>query len=72
MLTTHNQKPWKDEMTKERYNEIMNDNSELTEEEMKRGWHFCQEWDRLLIHPSMKEADYCNCPAYNQMDEILF
>ena len=36
-------------MTNERYNQLMNnEDSELTQEEINQGWHFCFEFDGLL------------------------
>ena len=49
-------------MNKKRYKELMNNiELKLTEEEIKEGWHFCEEWDGLLIHKSWKEAECCIC-----------
>lgn len=37
-------------MTKARYNELMStDVAKLTEAEVEEGWHFCNEFDGLLI-----------------------
>ena len=33
----------------------------LTEEEMKQGWHFCGDWDDLLIHVDGVEFNHCHC-----------
>lgn len=33
----------------------------LTEDELKEGWHFCHEWDGLLVGPGMKEGEVCRC-----------
>ena len=33
----------------------------LTEKEVKDGWHFCCEWDGMLIHSSHPEAECCYC-----------
>lgn len=53
-------------MTNERYQQLMKDNSlPLTEEEMSQGWHFCPEWDFLLINPEMGEFECCNCVREN-------
>lgn len=52
-------------MTKQRYNELMkNPELKLTPEEYKNGWHFCYEWDELLIHISWKEFKSCTCKGY--------
>lgn len=49
-------------MTKERYRELeTNIQLQLTPEELVEGWHFCLEWDDMLIHKSWKEAEYCSC-----------
>jgi hypothetical protein len=34
---------------------------ELTKEEIEDGWHFCCDWDGMLIHPELPEGDCCNC-----------
>ncbi len=39
----------------------------LTEEEMKEGWHWCQSWDLLLVHPDMHEFNFCQC---NDMEKF--
>jgi len=47
-------------MNRERYLSLSKYESlELTEEEVKDGWHFCWEWDGLLIHPTWEEAKCC-------------
>lgn len=33
----------------------------LSEDEMKEGWHFCAEWDDLLIHADSDEFQFCKC-----------
>ena len=49
-------------MTNERWMAIINDDSlELTAEEIRAGWHFCFEWDGLLIGPGMEEMKACIC-----------
>lgn len=51
-------------MSRDRWNLLMNnDDEKLTEEEIKAGWHFCWEWDGLLIGPGMDETQCCtsNC-----------
>jgi hypothetical protein len=43
-------------MTEARYREIESDiNARLTEEEMSEGWHFCFEFDGLLVKGDPKE-----------------
>ena len=45
----------------ERYKEIQNMQSGLTKKEIKEGWHFCLEWDDMLVHPEWEEAKICGC-----------
>ncbi len=49
-------------MTDERWRELMNDESKkLTPEELAEGWHFCWDWDGLLVGPGMDELEMCHC-----------
>jgi len=49
-------------MDKERYKLLMEDDSvQLTESELFEGWHFCYDWDGLLISPKMGEWKFCEC-----------
>jgi hypothetical protein len=49
-------------MTDERYNALISDEAlELTEAELREGWHFCIDWDGLLIGPGMMEVNHCAC-----------
>lgn len=59
-------------MTNKRYNELMralkpnqsnpNENvAVLSQEEFNEGWHYCTDWDYLLVGPEMKEYDSCTC-----------
>ena len=49
-------------MIESRYQELMrNDDLELTPEELAEGWHFCAEWDCLLVGPGMGELEPCKC-----------
>lgn len=63
-------------MNLERWAELMNDlSSELTDEELKEGWHFCVEWDGLLIGPCSHELHCCQClpndhPVYNTVKDL--
>lgn len=50
-------------MTPERRSILDKDMSAtLTEEELAEGWHFCLDWDQLLIHKSHREFECCSCP----------
>ncbi len=45
-----------------RYEQLMKDEKlQLTEEEIKKGWHFCWDWDGLLVHPDSPEGECCRC-----------
>jgi len=60
-------------MTKERWKLLMDEDSiELTEEEISEGWHFCWEWDGLLVGPGMKEIEVCNCQKKNDNSRCRF
>lgn len=49
-------------MTNERYRQLIKDpNLNISKEEFEEGWHFCYEWDGLLIGPGMKEMECCLC-----------
>ncbi len=54
-------------MTNDRYNYLMWGNhydtpdAQLTEQEIAEGWHFCFDWDGLLVGPGMPEAESCYC-----------
>jgi hypothetical protein len=49
-------------MTKERYNSLMWQNkSELTDSEIQEGWHWCNEFDGLLVGPGSFELNCCRC-----------
>lgn len=49
-------------MTEERYRALnRNMDLTLTPEEVAAGWHFCYEWDGMLIHREDMEAKACRC-----------
>ena len=55
-----------DKMTRERWLELMqpyaeNDGINLTPEEIEAGYHWCEEWDGLLIHVDDDEFVSCTC-----------
>jgi len=43
-----------------RYKEI-EDGGTLTEEEVKEGWHFCPDWDYMLINSNDAYGESCTC-----------
>ena len=45
-----------------RYNELEGGaKPKLTEEEKQGGWHFCSDWDSMLIHSTWDEYSCCTC-----------
>lgn len=55
-------------MTDERWKALMaDDESCLTQEEMSEGWHWCLDFDLLLVGPGMDEIQNCNCPREHQL-----
>ncbi len=49
-------------MTNERYKRLMVDGEdELTRDEIYSGWHWCHEFDGLLVGPQMGEFKFCKC-----------
>jgi hypothetical protein len=50
-------------MNKDRYMWLIShEEGSLTDEEIAAGWHFCYDWDGLLIGPGMWEfEECCNC-----------
>lgn len=49
-------------MTNARYSALMSDDSlSLTPDEIEEGWHFCADWDSLLVGPGMVELLHCQC-----------
>jgi hypothetical protein len=53
-------------MTNHRWRELMVENEGglvfvLTQDEIKEGWHYCAEFDCLLVGPGMGELACCSC-----------
>ncbi len=50
-------------MTYRRYNFLMRSGADdpLTEAEIAEGWHFCHEFDGLLVGPGSCELQFCHC-----------
>ena len=49
-------------MTPVRYFELeMSRATPLTKEELAQGWHFCYDWDGMLLGPGMPELEGCTC-----------
>jgi len=59
-------------MTSERFSELMGTpDCELTAAELAKGWHWCGDFDGLLVGPSMSEMDCCTCPGIPFKSSIL-
>lgn len=48
-------------MTRERLIELEFKNAKLTEQEIQNGWHFCPDWDYMVIGPESPEIKCCLC-----------
>lgn len=57
-------------MTEARYNQLMGD-SKLTQEEIDLGWHFCNEFDGLVVGPGMLELKCCSCLPKEQLANLM-
>jgi hypothetical protein len=62
-----------DKMTRERWMELMHPYAEskgieLTKEEVDAGWHWCNEWDGLLIH--VDDDEFLCCCSCSWMEKF--
>lgn len=62
-------------MSPKRYRQLERTGSRLTNSELLKGWHWCYEFDGLLVGPGMTELNCCNClpkdhPVYKTAPEI--
>lgn len=59
-------------MTENRWQHLMKDqDAELTESEIQEGWHFCWDFDGLLVGPGMGEMEICTCAVfYSQSQRV--
>ena len=48
-------------MDDERFLELDRSGNGLTEEEWEQGYHWCYEWDGMLVGPGQPEALVCSC-----------
>ena len=54
-------------MNNKRWQELERKGEGLTKEEISEGWHWCPEWDDMLIGPEMHmEWEICNCEVKNE------
>lgn len=59
-------------MTKERYNELMNNvDLVLTEEELQQGWRFCSGWDFLLVNLNEVHCQECGKHKNNKLCYLI-
>jgi hypothetical protein len=59
-------------MTTERWRRLMScEGLKLQPDEIAEGYHFCPDWDDLLVGPDMQESDTCTCdvPALSPRTE---
>lgn len=58
-------------MTEKQWRDLQNDpQGTISQEDLARGWHWCWEWDGLLVGPSMPEwgDDKTQCRCGNHLD----
>jgi hypothetical protein len=48
-------------VTDEEWRDYLSGEIEMTKEMKDEGWHFCEEWDNLLIGPQMSKILHCSC-----------
>lgn len=53
-------------MTYDRYCELEFFGGVISPEELKEGWHFCPDWDGLLVGPKMPEMECCTCDLHKE------
>ncbi len=46
---------------RDRWRHLNKTGEALTPQEIAAGWHYCHDWDGLLIHPGDPEAECCSC-----------
>lgn len=56
-------------ISKQRWNELMDDkDGTLTLHEMSVGYHWCGEFDGLLVGPDSDEWQFCKCHGEDKAD----
>jgi len=59
-------------MSLARWKELMNDDSKmLTPDEKNKGWHFCNDWDGLLINATDEQEGGC-CYCFTEEEKANF
>lgn len=53
------------EMTRKRYLQVERNGGDLTTAEQEAGWHFCWDWDGMLVnrYDTQGEGSACTCFA---------
>ena len=49
------------DMTIRRYNHLFMTGKPPTESEHNKGWHYCYDWDLLLVRKGFDEGELCTC-----------
>lgn len=58
-------------MNNERWQHLERTGEAPTPEERTEGWHYCPEWDEMLIGPSMEmEWDCCVCDIKKTVTQV--
>jgi hypothetical protein len=51
-----------------RYKQLeMADGSTLTSQELDAGWHFCPNWNDMLINVHLAEGEGCACEKFQEI-----
>lgn len=58
-------------MNQERWLFLESTGNVLTEEEISEGWHYCYDWDDMLIGPIMPEWDACICDIKKRIEDKI-
>jgi|APGre2960657373_1045057.scaffolds.fasta_scaffold44882_3 hypothetical protein len=63
-----------DGMSLSRWKELMdNESKQLTPEEKEKGWHFCYEFDGLLVGPAdPKNEEWNCCTCFSEEEKASF
>jgi hypothetical protein len=53
-------------MTQARYQDLeARHDAQLTEDEWRRGWHWCASFDGLLVGHGLGELNHCHCLTFD-------
>ena len=63
---------WPEEMSRERYRYLNTDmDAAVTKEEFALGWHYCYDWDGLLVNAYDEEGEGSCCTCYARKEDIV-